>query len=158
MRVRDRHRAEDVVQETFLAGIKGIGSYSGKSSVRSWLTGILKHKIVDYYRESNRGHENEAESIDDLYGKLGHLNTPAQRWKGNPRDAYEQKEFWVQLDDCISKLPDRHGQIFTLHEIDGHSSEEICKDLAISPSNYWVMLHRCRIALRQCLHVNWFKR
>ncbi len=124
------------------------------------MTGILKHKILDQYRAASREVDvtTDDESIDDLYGTMGHLKAPAQKWSGNPREAFEQEEFWEQLNACMSKLPERQAAVFTMREMDGLSSEEICKIVGISSTNYWVLLHRGRLALRRCLEINWFKK
>jgi len=159
MRLRDSSRVEEAVQETFLAALASLNSYSGKSSVRSWLVGILKHKIADQFRALTRDRSWRAmgnESIDDLYDARGHLNPPAGSWAVDPRTALERGEFWNCFYACMAKMPDRSSSVFMLREIDSLTSEEICKLLEITPSNYWVILHRARISLRRCLELNWF--
>jgi RNA polymerase sigma-70 factor (ECF subfamily) len=159
MRLRDRSRAEEAVQDAFLAGLANLDSYSGKSSVRTWLKGILKHKIADQFRALTRDRHwrtTEDESIDDFYDTRGHLAPPAGDWTGDPRSAMEQREFWDCFYACVAKMPNRASSAFMLREIDGLTSEEICKLLDISPTNYWVILHRARISLRRCLELNWF--
>jgi RNA polymerase sigma-70 factor, ECF subfamily len=161
LRLRNQSKAEDVVQETMLAALSGRQSFSGQSTVRTWLTGILKHKIMDQFRAVHREHRlnglfNEDDSIDDLYDSRKHLNPPAQAWKGNPEKAFEQGEFQEQLKECLKKLPKRQASIFALREMDGCSSEEICKELTLTSTNYWVLLHRSRVALRRCFEINWF--
>ena len=147
MRLRDRSRAEEAVQEAFLAALASLDRYSGASSVRTWLKGILKHKIADQFRalaRDRRWRASEDESIADLYGPRGHLNPYAKSWAVDPRLALEQGEFWDCFYACTAKMPDRASSVFILREVDGLASEEICKLLEITPTNYWVILHRAR--------------
>ncbi len=165
-RVRDRAIAQDLVQETFLAAIKASDSFAGRSSERSWLFGILRNKLADYYRLQSR-----EVAITDLesplpeeqgtfgasgFGKDGWVMRHAPKAWETPEGALVSKEFLGAFKDCLSGLPDRVAQVFLLREIDGVSSEEICKDLGVSPNNLWVMMHRARMGLRRCLEVNWF--
>ncbi|MFP6583901.1 MAG: sigma-70 family RNA polymerase sigma factor [Candidatus Hydrogenedentota bacterium] len=160
-RLQNQSTVEDVVQDTFLAAIRARDSFSNQSTIRTWLTGILKHKIMDQYRAIRRelgelSADPFAATIDDIYDDRKHLKPPAQPWADDPREAFEKQEFWTQMDSCIQKLPERQSMIFTMREMDGYSSEEICKLLEITPTNYWVILHRGRVALRRCLEIHWF--
>ncbi len=166
-RLRDPVRAEDAVQETFLAALKGGKSFAGRSAEKSWLTGILKNKIFDHYRKTSR----ETSFTDlDFYAdeesdrfvargvgeggwihKLGPLE-----WSADPGDSLDKEQFWKTFRDCSNKLPKNVAAVFTLREVDGVDSREICATLNISESNLWVMLHRARMALRRCLETNWF--
>ena len=165
-RVRNRAAAQDLVQETFLAGIKSGEDFAGRSSERSWLFGILRNKLTDYYRLQNR-----EEAITDTepplpeergaFGKGGLgkdgwvIKLAPQAWE-TPDETLISKEFQDVLRSCLSRLPHKVAQAFRLREIDDVSSEEICKDLGVSPNNLWVMLHRARMGLRRCLEVHWF--
>ena len=165
-RVRDRATAQDMVQETFLAGIKSAAGFAGRSSERAWLFGILRNKLADYYRLQNR-----EEAITDTefsfpeergafatggLGKDGWVMKLAPKAWETPDGTLISKEFQGVLKSCLSRLPDKIAQVFRLREIDDVSSEEICKDLGVSPNNLWVMLHRARMGLRRCLEVHWF--
>jgi len=165
-RVRDRATAQDLVQETFLAALNGRESFAGRSSERSWLFGILRNKLADYYRLQNR-----EEAITDTdpplpeergafgtggLGKDGWVMKLAPKAWETPDGTLISKEFQDVLRSCLSRLPDKVAQVFRLREIDGVSSDEICKDLGVSPNNLWVMLHRARMGLRRCLEVHWF--
>lgn len=154
---------ENLIQETFLAGLKNRASFQGQSSERTWLTGILKNKIIDHLRAKYKEVPasqliDEGMSIESFFdSQSGHLKKEPKEWKLNPTVLLENKEFWGSFNDCLEKLPSKTAQAFSLREIQALSSEEICKVLGISSTNYWVLLHRARIQLRQCLETNWFE-
>ena len=159
-RLRDSHLAEDVVQETFLAAIKS-ESFAGQSSPRTWLTGILKHKIIDLMRKKNREtvvsdliDESENYSADDFFDAAGHWIDKPQKWD-MPEDMMEQKQFLGVLQSCIDKLPPKLANLFMLRDVHETDNDEICKDLNITPTNAWVMLYRARMGLRKCIEINW---
>lgn len=163
-RVRDSALAEDMVQETFLAAIKSRDKFSGRSAERTWLVGILKHKIIDYIRKASRQTAYEdmdlpAQAADisgDLYfDRKGHWKIKPPDWQTNPRKKFEQEEFHDVLQTCLAKLPDRLRQVFILRELEDLDADEICETLDITPSNLWVMLHRARNGLKGCLEKNW---
>jgi len=165
-RVRDRAIAQDLVQETFLAALKAGESFAGRSTERSWLFGILRNKLADYYRlqyreiaiadmESPLPEEQAAFAMSGL-GKDGWVMRLAPKAWETPDGTLVSKEFQEVFMNCLSRLPDKVAQVFRLREIDGVSSEEICKDLGVSPNNLWVMLHRARMGLRRCLELHWF--
>jgi RNA polymerase sigma-70 factor (ECF subfamily) len=162
-RVQDASVAEDLVQETFLAALKARTSYEGRSSARTWLMGILKHKIVDYFRKNWREQPEETPELniadaDSDFDAKGNWRLKPARWKANPLKLYQQKVFFEVLNRCLSDLPSKLAHVFVLREMDGLDTEEICKVLKISPTNCWVMLHRVRHALRKCLEINWFEK
>jgi RNA polymerase sigma-70 factor (ECF subfamily) len=160
VRVKDPVIAEDLVQETFLAALRGRENFQGRSSLKSWLVAILKHKIVDHIRKSVK--EKVLENFDSLVDQVepnfddqGKWNLRPQNWTVNPVKLYQQKEFMDILYQCLARLRGRQAEIFMLREIDGLSTEEICKELNITATNSWVMLYRARMGLRSCLEENW---
>jgi len=164
LRTKDQELAEELVQETFLAAVKGQDSFLGNSSVRTWLVGILKHKLIDHYRKASRENVlsydiNDDSTINRYFSKDGHwadeFNPGA--WQDDPSQVVEQKEFFSTLDQCLTKLPERLRHVFSLRELEDLSTEEICKVLDITPTNLWVILHRARVSLRDCLEMNWIK-
>ena len=160
-RLRDRSAAEDLVQETFLAALHARENFKGRSSVTTWLTGILKHKIIDHLRKGSREQpvedvESFTPTLDDLFDEKGKWKIGPSKWNVSPMELYEQKEFWRILALCLSELSDRLAQIFTLRELEELSTKEICKVFDISATNCWVMLYRARMLLRRCLEINWF--
>lgn len=160
-RLKNRSSAEDVVQETFLAAIRSQKKFSGSSSMRTWLIGILKHKIVDLIRKESREQPaEETEGLEDpseiFFDRKGHWRIKPVDWQIHPDKILEQKEFMAVLLQCLEHLPDRLHRLFVLRELENINSAEICKDLDITPTNLWVMLHRARMRLRGCLTENWF--
>jgi RNA polymerase sigma-70 factor (ECF subfamily) len=169
LRLRDATRAEDAVQETFLAALKGSKRFSGESSERAWLAGILKNKIYDYFRKASRetsftdlqfyaDEESERFVEQGLHAGSWVQEQAPSEWSSAPGAGIDCEEFWRTYRACSEKLPKNIGAVFTLREIDGVDSKEVCSLLNISESNYWVMLHRARMALRGCLEKNWFAR
>jgi RNA polymerase sigma-70 factor (TIGR02943 family) len=164
MRVRMPEVAKDLVQETFLVGIRSLEKFAGRSSVRSWLVGILKNKILDYFRTAHRETSftdmeflaDDGSQSFDADGPWNCLNKP-QQWRTEAEEVTHKEEFWQTVRDCLSKLPRRHSVVFMLREIDCLSTQEICRTVSISEDNLWVMLHRARMALRESLERNWFE-
>jgi len=157
-RLRSREDAEDAVQETFLAAITAKRAFRGDSAQRTWLIGILRHKIVDRIRAAVR---REATLEDD--SQLEGLFDQRQRWAVAPREwgsdpgaAAERGEFWDQFERCVDDLPERQAQVFLLRTLDDRSTEDICQECGISATNLWVILHRARTRLRACLESTWF--
>jgi RNA polymerase sigma-70 factor (ECF subfamily) len=164
-RVRTREVAEDLVQDTFLAAVKAHDTFRGGSTVRSWLVGILKHKIIDHYRKREREtsftdlnflHDEFSEKFDSE-GFWNHELGP-QEWRPPSDEVLHREEFWNVLRDCMDKLPPRIAEVFRLRVVDDFNGRDVCDSLRISESNLWVMLHRARMALRECFERNWFSR
>jgi len=159
-RTKDPSVAEDLVQETLLAALQARASFKGRSTPKSWLAGILKHKIVDHFRKSKREQPTDdailqRENIDRLFEENGAWKMAPNKWEVNPTKLYEQKEFMDIFYKCLAKLPERLSNAFILREIDGLDTKEICKVLNITATNSWVILYRARMALRKCLEINW---
>ena len=164
LQLRDDALAEDVVQETLLAALSGSG-FSGRSSLKTWLTGILKHKIVDAIRRKQRepllastfDDECDIEDLDGLFkGPHGAWDSPPADW-GDPEQALNRSQFFDVMDFCLEKLPPNTARVFVMREVLELESEEICKELQITANNLWVILYRSRMSLRECLEMNWFQ-
>ena len=163
LQLRDPALAEDAVQETLLAALEGAARFAGKSSLRTWLTGILKHKIIDHLRRAGREQSltsadddrPEAEAVDALFAADGHWREFPAQW-GNPDAALENSRFWIAFDECARRLPARTARVFMMREIMDMPTAEICKELDITATNCWVMLHRARLTLHECLELQWF--
>jgi RNA polymerase sigma-70 factor (ECF subfamily) len=166
IRLRDAAKAEDAVQETFLAALKGGRTFAGRSAEKSWLAGILKNKIYDYYRKIGRetsftdlefySHEENEGFVAEGAAKGAWLSELAPQEWAYPGQSLDGEKFWQAYQECCNKLPKNVATVFNLREVDGVESKEICALLKISDSNLWVMLHRARMALRRCLETNWF--
>ncbi len=156
--LRDARLAEDAVQETFLAAWRSRAPFEGRSAVRTWLFGILRRKIVDAIRKESRreSFEDKDRTVDDLFDDEDHYRSTVLPWNGSPERDYERREFWRSFRTCLDGLPKRLAQTFTLREVDGLGSDEICRALGVSSSNYWVMLHRARVKLRDCIQHSWY--
>lgn len=168
LRLRDEAAAEEVVQETLLAGLQSYARFGGQSSERTWLVSILKHKITDHFRRRSKlavfdSLDGLPSEPDDVFMHDGEWvdHFDAQRgpldWGDNPALTLEQTEFRQALARCLSSLPERMAAAFTLRELEELSSEEICKVLQVSTTNLWVLLHRARAQLRLCIETRWFR-
>ena len=163
LQLRDADLAEDVVQETLVAALGARDGFSGRSSVKTWLTGILKHKIVDAIRQKQRqpviaatfDDETDREAFDPLFKDDGSWDAPPADW-GDPENALARREFMDVMELCLERLPPNTARVFVMREVMELETEEICKELAITANNLWVILYRARMALRQCLEQNWF--
>lgn len=162
-RVRDAHLAEDLVQDTLIAALKAQERFEQRSKVKTWLIGILKHKIIDHLRKATR--ETTVDDVETLYDDLrsesftghGHWKIDIANWS-DPDRSYEQERFWEVLNSCLDELPEKMRTVFLLRELEGMSAEDICKALPVSSTNnVWVMLSRLRFKLRQCLELRWFE-
>jgi len=161
LQLRNPAWAEDAVSETVLAALEKPQAFAGNSQLKTWLIGILKHKLVDQIRRNSRemsttASSDDGEDLDDLlFSADGHWREMQHDW-GNPEDALRQLDFMKVLEACVEKLPGQQGRLFMMREWLELESEEICKELAITPTNLWVMLHRARLRLRECLQLGWF--
>jgi RNA polymerase sigma-70 factor (ECF subfamily) len=162
LQLRDNDLAEDVVQDTLLAALQGATGFSGRSSLKTWLTGILKHKIVDAIRRKTREpafasleEECQLEDFDALFDDSGHWENPPADW-GDPESELSRQQFFDIMQFCLDKLPPNTGRVFMMREVMELTGDEICKELAITSTNLWVILYRARVALRECLEQNWF--
>ncbi len=161
LRVQDTDVAADLVQETFLAGLQARDRFKGESTEKSWLVGILKHKIQDHYRAKSREilHDDiqwpeHAADDDGAFDHKGHWRsdlTAPRQWPNDPSRLLEQKEFWQALNQALADLPSRMARVFILREVEGHSTEDICDILGMTSANVWVTLHRARRQLRHRL-------
>ena len=159
-RINDREIAQDLVQETFLAGLKSMKNFKGEATERTWLISILKRKIIDHYRKinSNKGKaEIRIVSNDDSESEGDWLqNRVADPFDKTAEDTLQNEELGDAIYNCLSKLPKKQADIFKMKTIEGLETEDICNELEITPSNLWVIIHRARMAMALCLKENWF--
>ncbi len=169
-RISDEDEARDLVQDTFLSALKGKDNFKGEANEKTWLVSILKRKIIDLYRKNAVRKEQSFEESDSYKVAYDHYfrdddGSRPGHWAGknNPQPWSEQKtnleqgEFRRILVACLSKLPKAWTSVFSMKFMDDESSESICKELGISTSNYWVIIHRAKLQMRECLEKNWFK-
>ncbi len=161
VRVKDPDVAEELVQTTFFAALKSQHTFAGKSTEKTWLFGILKHKTMDHFRAAKKNinldlSDPEGDSIQ--FDPMGHMVPPPNNWNLNPEKAVENKELAQVLAKCLNGLSEKFHRIFVLKEIEGLSSEEICKEFGVKPTNLWVMLHRARNQLKLCMEANWLSK
>lgn len=159
LQLRNAAQAEDAVQETLIAALRGIEGFAGGSSLRTWLIGILKHKIVDSIRKSSREqsldrYEGSPDDMDALFLPDGHYADRPADW-GNPEETLSRQRFFAAFDTCLESLPRTTAQAFAMREVMGMETAEICTTLRITTSNCWVLLYRARMRLRECLERNW---
>ena len=159
-RVSDREIAQDLVQDTFLAGLKSMKNFKGEASERTWLISILKRKIIDHYRKINSA-KGKAEvrinygSDSDSEGDWLEERV-ADPFDKNAEDKLQNSELGDAIHDCLSKLPEKQAEVFKMKTILGYETEVICNELNITASNLWVIIHRARTAMAGCLKANWF--
>ena len=159
LRTGNTHLAEDLVQETLLAALKSRQAFKGQSSERTWLVGILKHKVIDHFRKNKweQSLEDDGEETTAAFDHRGAWRMPPGRWPEMPEKLLENQEFWQALSACMDDLPQRLRQVFSMKELDDMKSEEICKVVGVTATNLWTMLHRARARLRKCIENKWFQ-
>lgn len=157
-RLRDRQLAEEAVQETFLAALKRIAQYRQDGSEGAWLTGILKRKVIDQMRalaKQPASLDSDEAALAELFDKRG-LWTKASKSRYSVRlDSLEQEEFNRIFELCLQKLPPSQARVFWLKEVQEENSSEVCKVLEITASNLWVLMHRARLGLAECIKLRW---
>ncbi|OIQ28086.1 MAG: RNA polymerase subunit sigma-70 [Bacteroidetes bacterium MedPE-SWsnd-G2] len=158
-RINDREVAKDLVQETFFAGLKSMVNFKGQASERTWLISILKRKIIDHYRKINSkkgkaevkvNFNTEEDEGDWLEERV------ADPYDRTAEDTIENEELAMAIQKCMSKLSQKQAQVFKMKTIEGMDTETICNELNITASNLWVIIHRARTAMADCLENNWF--
>jgi RNA polymerase sigma-70 factor (ECF subfamily) len=165
LQLRNETWAEDAVSETVLAALAKPQSFGNRSQLKTWLVGILKHKVVDALRHHHREvcclDTSDDDSADPLEAMAfqadGHFAEQPADW-GNPEQQTSSQQFFMILETCAEKLPASQGRLFLMREWLELTSDEICKELQLTPTNLYVQLHRARLRLRECLELNWFKK
>lgn len=160
-RVRNVQVAEEVVQETLVAALETKEQFAGQASVRTWLVGILRHKIIDYFRANSRelpvsDVTSARDTSEDIFDRNGNYRVEPTTWRENPGDAMERREFWQAFEACMAELPARSAALFALREFDGLKSKEIGELLHISSAHLDVLMYRARLRLARCLEARWF--
>lgn len=154
--------AEDAVSETLLAALEKPQSFAGQSQLKTWLVGILKHKVVDQLRRHAReatvlSSDDEVDVDELLFDSTGTWRELPRDWGDDPEAALGQRQFFEVLEACVEHLPPAQGRAFLMREWLQLETDEICKELAITSTNLWVLLHRARLRLRECLQAGWIE-
>jgi RNA polymerase sigma-70 factor (TIGR02943 family) len=165
LQLRNDAWAEDAVSETLLAALSKPQGFGAQSQLKTWLVGILKHKVVDLLRSNLRevnfsdlGHagDDDSDPLESIGFKPdGHFAEQPAQW-GNPDQSLDQKQFFAVMDACVEKLPATQGRLFLMREWLEMDCEEVCKELQMTSTNLYVQLHRARLRLRACLELNWY--
>lgn len=165
LQLRDNELADDAVQETLLAAWQSSANFEGKAGLRTWLIGILKHKISDHWRRNSHevttadfdqiDNDEDGADEDAFFMSNGDWNGDPTTWN-DPEAAFAQQKFWVIYAICHSNLPPKMAQVFMLRELVGLETDEVCRETGLSNANYWVTIHRARLRLRECLEIRWF--
>ncbi|MFC5196380.1 MULTISPECIES: sigma-70 family RNA polymerase sigma factor [Bizionia] len=158
-RVSDREISKDLVQDTFFAGLKSMKNFKGEASERTWLISILKRKIIDHYRKINSkkgqaevrmSYNSNEEEGDWLEERV------ADPFDKTAEDTLENDELGDAIYSCLEKLPEKQATVFKMKTIEGLETETICNELNITPSNLWVIVHRARTAMAECMENTWY--
>ena len=159
-RVNNHEIAQDLISETFMAGLKSMKNFKGEASERTWLISILKRKIIDHYRKinSNKGKAEVRINFSNSEDSEGDWleERVSDPFDGNAEAAMENTELGSAIQNCLSKLPAKQANIFEMKTILNYDTETICNELNITASNLWVIIHRARTAMASCLEKNWF--
>lgn len=164
LKLKDKALAEDLVQDTLVSALAASDEYTAQASVRTWLTTILKNRMIDHWRRQGReiavsdlmGDDESGDSTDDFFDKAGRWFEMPKAYP-DPDAAMMSKQFWSIFEQCLSRLKPQQAEVFLAREVHGMSHEEIRVSFALSESNAWVLMHRARIALGKCLDMNWMK-
>ena len=163
LQLRNDTWAEDAVSETLLAALSKPQTFGKRSQLKTWLVGILKHKVIDMIRTHARevttpdlASDGEGDELDRLaFQADGHFVNQPNDW-GDPHQTLQQRQFFQVLDACMERLPPALGRLFLMREWLELSTQEVCKELSLTPTNLYVQLHRARLRLQECLNIQWF--
>ena len=162
LRINDAQASEDIVQETFLSALRNKEHFKGEASEKTWLYSILKRRIIDHYRRTAARRTTSFSMLspfsdsDDSPERWIESRIP-QKWDQEACRQLDNEEFFVILEGCMEHLPEKQAAVFRLKNIEDCESEEICQKLDITPANFWVLIYRARLQLRECLEKRWFK-
>ena len=158
MRLRNPETAAELVQEVFLHAFRGQARFDGRSSERTWLVCILRHKLIDHFRKSSREELLDPDALGDerIFDRAGRWLAMPARWRGQPSEDMERREFWLAFESCLSRLPAHLSDAFLMRELEDCAAVEICDELQITPANLHTRLYRARLLLRDCLDRGWF--
>ncbi len=160
-RVRDANTAEEILQETFLAGIRYREQFAGQGSERAWLLGILKRKIIDSIRARAKldraaAYEDEHDPSNQLFDAKGNWHQGAVPWSSTAEQHVASRELWEVVRNCLGHLPSGQADVFVLSVMEEMETDEICREMEITPASFWTRMHRARLGLSKCVGNRWF--
>ncbi|MBA4110001.1 MAG: RNA polymerase subunit sigma [Leptothrix sp. (in: Bacteria)] len=160
----DAHLAEDAVQEALAGALVGAERFAGRAALKTWVFAILKNKVADVLRHKQRMvdasslcKENEEDATNELFDQRGHwlADSRPTAWD-DPQACLAQQQFWLVFEACLEGVPAQHSRVFMMREFMGFETDEICLTVGITSANLFVMLHRARLRLQECLGQRWF--
>lgn len=166
-RVNDEDLAQDLVQDVFLSALKAKENYKGEASEKTWLVSILKNRIVDHYKKASTRNESpmklqtyDAPSYDHFFesGRVGHWKEESMPKDWAADSGFDSREFYSTLHGCLAGLPEKWRGIFTMSLLEESDSKLVCKEFNLTSSNFWVIMHRAKLQIRECLEKNWLDR
>lgn len=164
LQLSDNTQAEDTVQDCLLAAFESQHRFTGQSKFETWVFAILKNKLIDEIRRRSRELTTEFDAdqlveVDHMFDERAHWVSGKQpeHWV-QPEASFQYDQFWQLFDICVFHLPTGTARVFTMRELLGVETDEICESLGLTPQNVWVMLHRARLKIRGCLEKSWFGR
>nr|NQU93084.1 sigma-70 family RNA polymerase sigma factor [Bacteroidota bacterium] len=158
-KVSDTELAKDLVQDTFLAASEKIATFKGESSPKTWLFSILNYKVIDHYRaKAKQPVKLEDQSFSNFFNDDGEWrpDKKPQDWHGHENHLLDDADFQLILKKCLEALPEKWNACVKLKYLMDKNGDEICQELEITPTNFWQMMHRAKLSLRDCVEVNWF--
>jgi len=159
-KVSDKELAADLVQETFLAAAEKIDTFRGESNPKTWLFSILNHKIIDHYRQKVKHPvQFEDNTLAQFFGEdheWKESKKPGTWQVDNETNLLDDDNFNSVLKQCLDALPETWNICVKLKYLSEKKGDDICQELDISPSNYWQIIHRAKLQLRECIDKNWF--
>jgi len=158
-KISDVENAKDIVQETFLAAAKNIGTFKQKSNPKTWLFSILNNKISDYYRKKYRQDTKVNIDISSFFSESGDWinEKQPQNWQNNEKNLLDDLAFIEILNFCLENLPEKFNSVIKMKYYSEKNAEAICQELEISSTNMWQIMHRAKLKLRECIENGWFK-
>jgi len=152
-KLQDLELAKDLVQDTFVSAITKLETFEKRSSIRTWLTSILNRKIIDHWRKAETRYTDPVSSYFDQEGRARHwiIDKYNKESVENVVDKISKEEATLELYNCIEKLPEKWRGVIASKYLEEKVSEDICKEMEITSSNLWVIIHRAKLLLRDCL-------
>jgi RNA polymerase sigma-70 factor (ECF subfamily) len=159
-KVSDDELAKDLVQDTFLAAVEKVNEFKGESSPKTWLFSILNYKIIDVYRKKvNKTVTHEPLYFLDFFDQKGswNLEKRPKNWHDQDENFLDDIDFQLVLKDCLDALPEKWSVCVKLKYLTEKNGNEICQEVGVSPTNFWQIIHRAKLQLRDCVEKNWFQ-